>query len=134
MVLVSLRSFSPLPRGEGKGEGESSSLCAFFLRCYEIGFVDLHTCSPHFVTEISDRPLAAPLARYQAGFSDVVPTPHHTTLKVDGPIARKLVRLLDGTNDRAALLQKLSADERSFDAEALDSALRHLARAGVLIG
>src|SRR6185436_16728233 len=109
-------------------------LLAFFLRCYEIGFVNLHTWSPHFITEISERPIATPLARHQAKISDVVPTPRHTTWKIDGPLARELIRLLDGTNDRAALLEKLSADERSFDAEALDALLRHLARAGILIG
>jgi SAM-dependent methyltransferase len=112
---------------------DPAHLLAFLVRCYEMSFIELHTWSPNFVTKISERPAASAVARYQAAVSDVIPTPRHTTLKIDGPIARKLVRLLDGSHNREELLRQLSGEERSFNAEALDTLLRHLARAGLLI-
>ena len=116
-------------------EGESAGdLLDFFLRCYEMGFINLHTWTPEFTTVISERPMVSALARYQAGISDMLPNPRHTTMKVEGAVGRKLVQLLDGTHDRASLVQKLSADEPSFDGQALEEVLRHLARSGLLIG
>jgi SAM-dependent methyltransferase len=113
---------------------DSAHLLAFLARAYEIGFIELHTWSPGFVTKISNRPVVTAMARYQAGISDAVPTLRHRTLQLDGPIARKLVCLLDGTRNREELLQQLSGHDRSFDGEALDMLLRHLARTGLLLG
>jgi SAM-dependent methyltransferase len=113
---------------------DAGDLLAFFARAYEIGFIELHTWSPRFVTKISNCPVVSAIARYQAGISDTVPTLRHRTLKLEGPIARKLVCLLDGTRNREELLRELSCEDRSFDGEALDMLLRRLARAGVLIG
>ena len=118
-----------LIKGESAGD-----LLNFFLRYYEMGFINLHTWTPEFTTVISERPMVSALARYQAGISDMLPNPRHTTMKVEGAVARRLVQLLDGTHDQAALVQKLSADEPSFDARALEDVLSHLARAGLLIG
>lgn len=109
-------------------------LLDFLKRCYQIGFIHLHTWSPPFVTHVSERPVASPVARHQAAISNVLPTMRHTTLKIEGPIAQKLVTLLDGTHDRATLLEKLKADEPSLTPEILETLLQHLARSAVLIG
>lgn len=122
-----------IPVRELLGSNPTEDLLAFFLRCYELGFIQLHTWTPQYTTIISERPVASALARHQAKISDTLPTPRHTTLKVEDPLARKLVQLLDGTNDRAALLQKLSAAEPSFDAGTLETLLRHVASAGLLV-
>lgn len=108
-------------------------LLSFLLRCYEIGFVNLHTWTPQFVTSVSERPKASALARYLAGISEMVPLPRHTILKIEGLMGRKLVQLLDGTHDRAALVEKLAAEDAAFNAAALETGLQHLARAGLLI-
>jgi SAM-dependent methyltransferase len=122
-----------VPVRELLGPASATDLLAFLLRCYEMGFVNLHTWTPDFVTEISQQPTATNLARYQAKVSNTVATPRHTTLQIEGEICRKLIQLLDGTRNHAALVEKLSQDEPSFDAAALETLLRHLARAGILI-
>jgi SAM-dependent methyltransferase len=115
------------------GSGPSTDLLGFLLRCYEMGFINLHTWTPEFVVEISERPTASGLARYQARASQTVATPRHTTLQIEAPIARQLIELLDGTHNRAALVEQLARDEPSFDGEALETLLRHLAGSGILI-
>jgi SAM-dependent methyltransferase len=120
--------------GEVVGAGASPELLGFLLKCYEMGFINLHTWTPEFVTEVSEQPVATGLARYQATSSHTVATPRHTTLQIEAPIARKLIQLLDGTHSRAALVEKLAHDEPSFNAEALETLLQHLAEAGILIG
>ena len=52
---------------------------------------------------VSDKPMASPLARWQARRSDIVSTLHHRTLKLQNAIQRGLLALLDGTRDRTAL-------------------------------
>jgi methyltransferase-like protein len=115
------------------GDDAPADLLAFLLRCYEMGFINLHTWTPEFVMEISERPVATALARYQARVSQAVATPRHTTLQIEAPVARKLIQLLDGTHDRASLVKELAADEPSFNGEALETLLRHLAGAGILV-
>jgi hypothetical protein len=65
--------------------------------------VDLHLTLPPFVVQVSEKPLASPLARWQARRSDVVATLHHRTLKLGNAIHRGLLALCDGSRDRDAL-------------------------------
>jgi hypothetical protein len=81
-------------------------IAEFVWSTYGAGLVDLHLSVPPFVTEVSERPLASPLARWQARRTDVVATLHHRTLKLGNAIRRGLVALCDGTRDR----EKLRAD------------------------
>jgi SAM-dependent methyltransferase len=70
---------------------------------YCAGLLDLHVFAPPFVVQVSDKPFASPLARWQARRSDIVPTLHHRTLKLGNPIQRGILALLDGTRDRTTL-------------------------------
>lgn len=88
-------------------EAARGDLADFLLRCYAIGFVDLHSYPSTFVTEISERPIASPLARLQISQGTSVSSPRHLALKIDDALGRDLVRLLDGTRDRPALLEDL---------------------------
>lgn len=116
-------------------EGEAAGdLLDFLLRCYEMDFIHLHTWTPDFTTLVSERPMVSALARHQARVSDVLPIPHHTALRVEEAVGRKVVQLLDGTHDRVALMQKISAEEPSFNAQALEEMLKTLAKKGLLIG
>jgi hypothetical protein len=65
--------------------------------------MELHVHVPPYVVHVSDKPIASPLARWQARRSDVVPTLHHRSLKLSSVIHRALLALLDGSRDRAAL-------------------------------
>ncbi len=77
------------------------------LRIYASGLVELHASPSHFLTEVSDRPRAFSLARFHARRGSVIPTLRHSTVEVQDQLARRLIELLDGTRDRAALQRDL---------------------------
>ncbi len=70
---------------------------------YRVGLLDLYCHVPPFVVQVSDKPLASPLARWQARRSDVVATLHHRTLKLRDSIHRGILALLDGSRDHTTL-------------------------------
>ena len=79
----------------------------FLIRCYGVGFVDLHAHPSVFVTEISERPMTSPLIRWQIQQGPSISSLRHLPLKIEDALGRELLRLLDGTRDRAALLEEL---------------------------
>jgi methyltransferase-like protein/cyclopropane fatty-acyl-phospholipid synthase-like methyltransferase len=80
-----------------------SDLAECIWATYCAGLLELHVYVPPYVVHVSDKPVASPLARWQARRSDVVPTLHHRSLKLPNSIHRGLLALLDGSRDRAAL-------------------------------
>jgi cyclopropane fatty-acyl-phospholipid synthase-like methyltransferase len=76
-----------------------------------------------------ERPVASPLARFQARTSSVVTSLAYTTVHMEEPAARLLLTLLDGTRDRPAILAEFR--ERTgvaLSAEDLDANLAALGR------
>jgi methyltransferase-like protein/2-polyprenyl-3-methyl-5-hydroxy-6-metoxy-1,4-benzoquinol methylase len=83
-------------------EGLGSAL----LHCVLWGACELHAHPPDFVLHPGDLPEACPLARLQASRGRPVVNRRHERVDLDeGGI--RLLSLLDGTNDRASLLQIL---------------------------
>ena len=76
------------------------------LRLVLAGALTLHSDLPRAVTTVSARPKASPLARYQAANSTWVTTQRHLRLNVD-QVSRIILQMLDGTNDRAAVVARL---------------------------
>jgi methyltransferase-like protein/2-polyprenyl-3-methyl-5-hydroxy-6-metoxy-1,4-benzoquinol methylase len=100
----------------GPKETESADAVALgeiLMAAYAEGLVELHSYEPAFVAEVSQRPVASPLARRQIETDDMVATLRHTSVRVEGPLERALLKLLDGTRDRAALLRDLKASLES---------------------
>jgi hypothetical protein len=105
------------------------------------GLVELHAHPPRCAARAGERPVASPLVRRQLVHGPEVSTLRHTTVKVEGPLERELLLLLDGTRDRTALLAALSAFAESMDpqtrprvdAESLERALAKLARLVLLV-
>ena len=89
------------------GENGSQELGNALLRAYAAGFAEFCVHLPGFVTEVSERPMASPLARLQLQYGNIVSTMRHNTLKIEDNLGRHLVMLLDGTRDRAALVEDL---------------------------
>ena len=56
----------------------------------------------------------------------------HADVRIDGDVARELVRRLDGQHSRAALLRDLTAAGATLSAEALEAGLQQLARLALL--
>jgi len=120
---------------------------------YSENLLELHVYAPHFVLEISERPVVSSVARFQAQTGAKITNLRHERVNLDG-ISCHLLPYLDGSRDRAALqdvLEGLAAegmievqqdDEPVKDAEQartildgmLDSKLRRLARAALLVG
>jgi methyltransferase-like protein/SAM-dependent methyltransferase len=81
-------------------------LSGLLLNCFMGRLADLHIAPPEVASRSSERPVASPLARYMAGFGPRVPNLRHRTVILD-EFDRTLLRLLDGTRDRAALCRDL---------------------------
>ena len=94
-------------------EADRMALCDAILRCYAANLVQLHAAPPPLTTSISERPEASPLARHQARSGQLVTNLRHTTVRLEDDLGRRLVALLDGTRDRAQLVDEL----RSFLSE-----------------
>jgi hypothetical protein len=68
--------------------------------------VQLSLCPPRFTTEVSERPLASPLARLQAESAAQATNLRHELVNLT-PFDRHLLPHLDGTRDRPSLLAAL---------------------------
>jgi SAM-dependent methyltransferase len=82
-----------------------------------------------------ERPVASPLARWQARGSQEVTSLAYTTVHMEEPAARLLLTLLDGTRDRAAIRAEFR--ERTgvpLSAEDLDANLEALGKLFLLTG
>jgi methyltransferase-like protein/trans-aconitate methyltransferase len=137
----------------GDERENAHAICEMLLRSFAAGVTELHVWAPSFVTDVSERPVASPVARYQNRRRKRISTLRHTGLQLDDALSRKLLDLLDGTRDFAALAEDLAAfvesgqtaleskgarvteprQIREVIAEGLPEALKRLARAAILI-
>jgi SAM-dependent methyltransferase len=97
------------------------------LRAYVTGEVQLHVWAPALPAEPPERPLASALARLQAARGTQLTNLWHGSVEVPDELGRRLITLLDGTRDRAALLRELDRP-----AEELERSLAGLARIALL--
>ena len=98
---------APVPVAELGGVEEA------LMRAYAANFVQLHVWAPAIASTPSERPVASALARLQAARGTRVTNLRHGSVEVPDELGRRLIALLDGTRDRAALLRELDrpADE-----------------------
>ncbi len=73
---------------------------------YSGRLIELHTFTPQFTTQPSERPIASPWARYRAQTNSELTNLCHMRIELKG-IAQYLLSHLDGTHDRADLLEGL---------------------------
>jgi methyltransferase-like protein/cyclopropane fatty-acyl-phospholipid synthase-like methyltransferase len=85
---------------------DAEALGVDLLQCYTVGMIELRMHTPNITLQISDRPVASPLARRQAERGNTVTNLRHESLPVH-EFNRHLLRLLDGSRDRDALMQAL---------------------------
>jgi methyltransferase-like protein/SAM-dependent methyltransferase len=76
-----------------------NGLARTFLEGYLRNTIELSTVAGPFVVELSERPLASPLARLQAAGNEQVTNRRQEAVTLC-PIARRLIGLLDGTRTR----------------------------------
>ena len=109
------------------GLGEDPAVAETLRRAYAANLVHLHVWAPDAATAPSERPVASALARLQAAEGTRVTTLRHTGVEVPDVRGRRLIRLLDGTRDRAALVRELGRP-----ADELERSLEGLARLALL--
>lgn len=128
---------SPADSGE-----DAEALAEILLQTYSTGLVEFHLHEPAHARQPSERPLASPLARLQIRRGAAVTTCRHETILVADGLAQKLLALLDGSRDRAALVEEMAAFARSQGvgvdlprlAREIEQNLEKLARLGLLAG
>ncbi len=98
-----------LTAGESREQvpADAASLGELVLECFASDLVELHSFDDSFISAVGPRPRAYPLARYQADRGKIVTNLRHETVQL-GELDRHTLRLLDGTNDQAALTEELS--------------------------
>jgi methyltransferase-like protein/SAM-dependent methyltransferase len=138
---------------------DAQVLAASLLKAfgYSDNLVELRVSEPRFTLEISERPVASPVARYLTETGVLVTNLRHERIDLTG-LAHRLLRYLDGSRDRADLMDIMKEwvaagiielkqdeeadeneepqerDEESILAEMLDARLRQLANAALLVG
>jgi methyltransferase-like protein/SAM-dependent methyltransferase len=94
------------------------SLCEAIWLAYVAGYVELRAHEPRFTLDISLRPRASDVARLQIRRgASVVTNLRHDNVNMDDELARRLILLLDGTRDRAAITDNLVALMESGEVE-----------------
>jgi SAM-dependent methyltransferase len=104
-------------RAAGLPDGDAHPLEDTVRSCFTNNLVELHTFMPHFVSTVSERPLASPVSRSQARMKRRIPSMLHKTVDLDDPIAHILVQHLDGRNDHDALHAILMREAASGELE-----------------
>ena len=120
------------------GTGTSRSLATLLAEAYVADEIVLHVHPPRVADAAGARPLASPVARWQAARGASVTNQKHETLQLSDAAPRALLALLDGRRDRQALAAELGAtlglDDLSARAERIDRYVRQFARLGLLVG
>lgn len=101
-------------------EQEEKVLIDNLFKIFCSGLIRFHLHEPNYTTEISEKPLASPVARWQAQNSESISTLLCTSMEMQDKISRELLRLLDGTRNH----RQIAADLESFiNSPALDQPL-----------
>lgn len=88
-------------------QGNPDVIAGDLLQGYTASVVEFHTWQGDYVIKAGEKPEASELARYQSRESTSVVNLRHEQLTLD-PLGQRLLRVLDGTRDRAALVSHLS--------------------------
>ena len=127
IARVRYRAGSALPADDGAA---AERLGGVLLSLYEERMVELRVYRPAFPTAPSDRPVAHAFTRQQARDGDVVVDLMGRAVRLQEPNVRRLLQLLDGTRDRAALARDLAPHAPAPDV--LEARLTQLARLALL--
>jgi SAM-dependent methyltransferase len=130
-----------VPIAELAGDDESSDgrllmLCEALLGCFAAKLLRLHSHPPELCTQPGPRPRVSALARLQARERDWVTTLWHTNIRLEDDLGWRLLAMLDGTRDRAALLAALKKGTKGgypHLARDLERSLETLGRAALLV-
>ncbi len=117
-------------------EEDATALASFLFATYGAGVVEAHGWAPKLGLGTEERPQASRLARLQATRGEILTNLSHAPVRVEDGLGRRLLPLLDGTRDRAALVEALASKEQPSAriAAELPAALARLGRLALLVG
>ena len=107
---IARQRLGPPPPGANTA-AQDAALAKCVLDCYVAEVMDLNAAADAFTMEISERPVASPIARRQARDGLFVANLRHEYVQVD-EASRVLLQQLDGAHDRRALAAALQAGYR----------------------
>lgn len=94
---------------EATRDEDAEVLSQALLRAFELGLLSLQVDPPRFAATAGDFPLASPLARLQVESGlDTIANLRPSLVSLDSRPAIELLRLLDGSRDRPAILRDLA--------------------------
>jgi len=73
------------------------------LHCFAGNVAELHTCQADFVTTVSEKPMASPLAAYQADHELPIVNQRHESIQID-TLSKELLKTMNGNRDVEAVL------------------------------
>jgi SAM-dependent methyltransferase len=125
-------------RGARDADVPAPSIEDLIVDAVTAGLALLHVAPPPVATGVGDRPVASPLARWQATHRDHVTNLRHEAVRIGDAAARQVLTLLDGSRDRDALVDALAGqsagDDRRVLAGRIDQYLHAFARLALLSG
>ncbi len=89
---------------------EIGAMAVALLRASRVRALNLRLRPPPYATAVSARPVASHYARDQAERGVLVTTMTHGAVKFEDPLVRRLLLLLDGSRDLAAITDALAAE------------------------
>jgi len=95
------------------------------------GFAQLYAVEPRAIRIAGDRPLAAPVARWQSAQRETVTNLRHEAVRLVDPFARTLLSLCDGTRSRSDLARAIAGERDKGTLEVTLS--RPISRNGLLL-
>ena len=128
----------------GPRDAVATVLAGVLWESFLTGMVDAWPDRESFATSVSEKPVSSALARYQLSRGTSCVTLLHGTLTVGDAAGRELIRLLDGTRDRNAIITAMACSpaitsqsgdperRRALATESVTSGLDHLAILGLL--
>lgn len=133
------------PRGDA-ADAEADFFAEVLLAAYSMGLIELHIYQQARLAGPGEQPTASPLVRRQLELGrEIVTTVRHTNARVDVPLLRETLLLLDGTRDVPAveveLRRRIDAGQPELPAGAtrenlhaeVENAVRDAAGRGLLI-
>lgn len=105
LLVKAFRLLNPdSPQSKPQPDDERE-LAELLLKAYGVGIVEFHKHVPQFTAIPGERPLASPLARFQAQRGRISTSLLGHNVKIDDFLGLQFLLLLDGTRDRAALIR-----------------------------
>jgi methyltransferase-like protein len=103
-------------------------LSELLMKMYGAGLMEIDTHPWCYPAVVSERPALSPLARFQSKEGARVTSLRHQAVDLDDEMARRLVVLVDGHRDRAALVR-----DSGMDVDMVDAFLKKLLHLSLLV-